>query len=91
METCKCMFSFVHEGTAAFSRAARFPCQQSAAGSELEAARGHDLTMYTAQVDTYDQVRCGIEAASRRRSSALLCVYSTAATTTQEQLTTVQH
>lgn len=52
---------------------------------------GHSLTIYTAQVDTYDKVNCGIEAASRSGSSALLCVYGMAATTTQEQLTKVQH
>lgn len=81
------MFSFI---LSVFSCSA-VPSHQSAAGSELEAGTGHSLTIYTAQVDTYDKVNCGIEAAGRRRSSALLCVHGMAATTTQEQLTKVQH
>lgn len=92
METCKSMFSLVQGASilAVFSCPAQFLLTSQQLGQSLR-LEGHSSTIYTAQVDTYDEVKCGIEAASRRCSSALLCVYSMAATTTQEQLTKVQH
>ena len=41
-----------------------FPSHESASESELKAAKGHNLTIGTAQVDTYDKVKCIIEAVS---------------------------
>lgn len=83
------MLSLVTRGEP-FRLCSRFPPTSQQPDQSLRLQGGHDLTIYTAQVDTYDKVKCGIEAASRRRPSAWPCVYSMAATTTQEQLTKVQ-
>lgn len=56
--------------------------------------RGRSLTMDTAQVDAYDEVKCVVEAVfhiENTEGAPQPCYECMAATTTQEQLTKVKH
>lgn len=63
-------FVFIQEGTFCHVKLFSFlfewqvPFHKSASESECKDARGHNLTIGTAQVDTYDKVKCIIEAVS---------------------------